>query len=164
MNRGFIKLLQCKNMTLQMLVMKILLYFSLVVQREKIAQEVVESERSYCSQLWTLIDSYINILRQEDIMGSQDLNALFPPYIPHLYEQHCVLLRNMEERMVRWKWNNMIGDIFAKLTDSQEVSNVDIVKLPELDTFFAFTCKTRDIKVMRSLVLSSMFLISGKVC
>lgn len=92
------------------------------VQREKSVQESVTAERTYCSQLWNLIDCYIRPLRQEEIMSQRDINSIFPPYIPHLYEQHCLLLRKMEERMLNWRYSGVIGDVFVKLTDSPEVS------------------------------------------
>lgn len=91
------------------------------VQREKAAQEIVEAERSYCSQLWTLIDAYMNPLRHADIMTPRELSALFPSYIPLIYEQHCLQLHKMEERLMKWKITGMLGDIFVKMLEKQEV-------------------------------------------
>lgn len=92
------------------------------MQREKAAQEIVEAERSYCSQLWTLIDAYMNPLRHADIMTTRELSALFPTYIPQMYEQHCLQLHKMEERLMKWKISGMLGDVFVKMLEKQDVS------------------------------------------
>ncbi|XP_056022675.1 uncharacterized protein LOC125649102 isoform X5 [Ostrea edulis] len=98
------------------------------VQREKAAQEVVEAERSYCSQLWTLIDAYINPLRQAEIMTPRELSALFPSYIPQLYEQHCLQLHKMEERLMKWKISGMLGDVFVKMLEKQDGEGLALYK------------------------------------
>jgi hypothetical protein len=64
----------------------------------------------------------MNPLRDSEILGRRELHLLFPSYIPHIYEQHCIILRKMEERMKKWKNSGVIGDIFAKFTESQDVS------------------------------------------
>nr|XP_022330490.1 uncharacterized protein LOC111128871 isoform X6 [Crassostrea virginica]XP_022330491.1 uncharacterized protein LOC111128871 isoform X6 [Crassostrea virginica]XP_022331038.1 uncharacterized protein LOC111129162 isoform X9 [Crassostrea virginica]XP_022331039.1 uncharacterized protein LOC111129162 isoform X9 [Crassostrea virginica] len=98
------------------------------VQREKAAQEIVEAERSYCSQLWTLIDAYMNPLRHADIMTPRELSALFPSYIPLIYEQHCLQLHKMEERLMKWKITGMLGDIFVKMLEKQEGEGLALYK------------------------------------
>ncbi|CAG2187420.1 unnamed protein product [Mytilus edulis] len=92
------------------------------VQREKIAQEMVDAEKSYCSHLWTIIDGYMNTLRQEELMSSRELSEMFPPVIPHIYEQHCIMLRKMEERLLKWKYSGIMGDLYVRLTDPQNSS------------------------------------------
>ncbi|KAK3576775.1 hypothetical protein CHS0354_014589 [Potamilus streckersoni] len=88
--------------------------------REEVAHDIVEAERDYCSQLWTLMDTFINPLRQGEILTPRELNRVFPPYMPQLYEQHCIMLHKLEDRLAKWKWNGIVGDVFAKLTDSQD--------------------------------------------
>ncbi|KAL4238136.1 rho guanine nucleotide exchange factor [Mactra antiquata] len=90
------------------------------VHREEAARDIVEVEREYCSQLWSILEDYMNPLRDSELFGRRELHLLFPSYIPHLYEQHCILLRKMEERVKKWKTNGVIGDVFAKFTDSQD--------------------------------------------
>ncbi|XP_061183407.1 uncharacterized protein LOC133191689 [Saccostrea echinata] len=98
------------------------------VQREKAAQEIVEAERSYCSQLWTLIDAYMNPLRQAEIMTPRELSALIPSYIPQMYEQHCLQLHKMEERLMKWKISGMLGDIFVKMLEKQDGEGLSLYK------------------------------------
>ncbi|XP_064602035.1 uncharacterized protein LOC135467989 [Liolophura sinensis] len=89
-------------------------------QRQRLTSEILSSERKYCSTLWTLIDDYISPLRQMNLMSSHELNCIFPPYLTQMYAQHCSILRKLEDRVLNWRWNGIVGDIFAKLTDTQE--------------------------------------------
>lgn len=90
------------------------------VHREEAARDIVDSEREYCTQIWSLVDNFMNPLREEEIVSLKECNTLFPAYIPLIYEQHCIMLRKLEERMRKWKFSGVIGDVFAKLTDSQD--------------------------------------------
>ena len=94
---------------------------SLTVHREEAARDIVDAEREYCTQIWSLVDNFMNPLREEEIVSLRECNILFPAYIPLIYEQHCIMLRKLEERMRKWKFSGVVGDIFAKLTDSQDV-------------------------------------------
>ena len=96
-----------------------------IVHREEAARDIVDAEREYCTQIWSLVDNFMNPLREEEIVSLRECHLLFPAYIPLIYEQHCIMLRKLEERMRKWKFSGVIGDIFAKLTDSQDV-NINI--------------------------------------
>ncbi|OWF38369.1 uncharacterized protein LOC110466332 isoform X3 [Mizuhopecten yessoensis] len=135
------------------------------VQREKCAQEAINAERSYCSQLWTLIDAVIRPLRQEELMAQRDLNTVFPSYLPHLYEQHCIMLRKMEERMLKWKYTGLIGDVFVKFTDAQEGEGLSVYKdyindfptvISNMNYWFTQSARFRDIMGSSSLATSSV--------
>ena len=91
------------------------------VNREEAARDIIDVEREYCSQLWSLLEDYMNPLRDETVVSRREFQLLFPPYIPQLYEHHCILLRKMEERLKKWKTSGVIGNVFAKFTESQEV-------------------------------------------
>ncbi|XP_033735667.1 LOW QUALITY PROTEIN: uncharacterized protein LOC117324110 [Pecten maximus] len=135
------------------------------VQREKCAQEAISAERSYCSQLWTLIDAVIRPIRQEELMTQRDLSTVFPSYLPHLYEQHCIMLRKMEERMVKWKYTGLIGDVFVKFTDTQEGEGLSVYKdyindfptvISNINYWFTQSARFRDIMGSSSLATSSV--------
>lgn len=64
----------------------------------------------------------MNPLRHADIMTTRELSALFPTYIPQMYEQHCLQLHKMEERLMKWKISGMLGDVFVKMLEKQDVS------------------------------------------
>jgi len=78
-------------------------------------------EREYCSQLWSLMEDFMNPVRDETIVGRREFSLLFPSYLPHMYETHCILLRKLEDRLNKWKHGGVIGDVFAKFTESHDV-------------------------------------------
>ncbi|XP_052768435.1 uncharacterized protein LOC128208841 isoform X2 [Mya arenaria] len=98
------------------------------VRREEAVRDMVEVEREYCGQLWALMEDFMNPLRDETIMARREFSLLFPPYIPHLYEQHCIILRKLEERVKKWKHGGVIGDVFAKFTESQDGEGLMLYK------------------------------------
>ncbi|XP_052275621.1 uncharacterized protein LOC127874955 isoform X2 [Dreissena polymorpha] len=98
------------------------------VAREEAARDIVDVEREYCSQLWSLMEDFMNPLRDETIVGRGEFNLLFPAYIPHIYEQHCIILRKMEERIKKWKNGGVIGDVFAQFTESQDCEGLMLYK------------------------------------
>jgi len=83
---------------------------------------MVAVEREYCSQLWSLMEDFMNPVRDETIVGRREFSLLFPSYLPHMYETHCILLRKLEDRLNKWKHGGVIGDVFAKFTESHDVS------------------------------------------
>ncbi|KAL5008128.1 hypothetical protein ScPMuIL_013709 [Solemya velum] len=130
------------------------------VHRERAAQSIVESEQAYCSSLWTLIDGFMNPLRQEEIMSAKDLNLVFPSYISHLYEQHCIILRKLEERLAKYKTSGIIGDVFAKLADTCDGDGLTLYKeyiadfpavVNSMNRWFSQSMKFRDIMKGNSL-------------
>lgn len=135
------------------------------VQREKIAQEMVDAEKTYCSQMWNIIDGYMNTLRQEELMSSLELSEMFPPVIPHIYEQHCIMLRKMEERLIKWKYNGIMGDLYVRLTEPQNVDGLSLYKeyitqfpsiINSLNVWFIQSARFRDVMGSSSLASSSL--------
>ena len=135
------------------------------VQREKIAQEMLDAEKNYCSQLWTIIDSYMNTLRQEELMSTRELNEIFPSVISHIYEQHCIMLRKMEERLLKWKYSGIMGDLYVRLTDPQNIDGLILYKdyiteFPSvincLNLWFSQSSRFRDIMRSSNLASSSI--------
>ena len=44
----------------------------LVGQRQRIAKELVETERKYCSCLWTVFDTFAEPLKQSGLVSAKD--------------------------------------------------------------------------------------------
>ena len=135
------------------------------VQRLRVAREVIETERKYCSSLWTILDHFstplkhLNIVSQKDIKYVPPLSiifspfihglihdplnsshyyhylylttpnmfyfccssTMFPPSLSRIYEHHCDFLRKMEDRLANWKWQCVLGDVFARFIESTQV-------------------------------------------
>ena len=47
---------------------------------------------------------------------------MFPPCLNKLYQKHTALLSTLENRLSHWKYQGMLGDIFARLTSADGVS------------------------------------------
>ncbi|PAA59921.1 hypothetical protein BOX15_Mlig014922g2, partial [Macrostomum lignano] len=66
-------------------------------QRRKVCEEIVETERKYCSCLWTLIDLIGGSLRAAAFISTRDLCLIFPNTLPRLYDIHAAFLGSLEE-------------------------------------------------------------------
>ena len=59
-----------------------------------------------------LVDTYICVID----------SVMFPPSLSIIYEQHCKFLQTLEDRLVNWQWQCVLGDVFARFSDTTEVS------------------------------------------
>eukprot|EP00742_Colponemidia_sp_Colp-10_P008011 GILJ01008643.1.p1 GENE.GILJ01008643.1~~GILJ01008643.1.p1 ORF type:complete len:1062 (+),score=158.21 GILJ01008643.1:87-3272(+) len=85
--------------------------------RDKVASEILSTERSYLSSLESVVNVALKPLRwnaqhsKQAILSEQDINALFSNI-----EQICGLsqqfYQKVEERMREWSTNSSIGDVF----------------------------------------------------
>ncbi|GAB6020620.1 Rho guanine nucleotide exchange factor (GEF) 33 [Chamberlinius hualienensis] len=85
--------------------------------RLRLAKEVLESERKYCSMLHTLLRTFAEPLMKAGIVSIKDVNTLFPDEINQLYFKHSSLCHALEEKVQNWVWNSTLGDVFDKFTD-----------------------------------------------
>ncbi|XP_064621411.1 uncharacterized protein LOC135484162 isoform X3 [Lineus longissimus] len=87
-------------------------------QRLRVARELVETEKKFCSNLWTIIDFLVEAVKSSGTVSARDMSVLFPPSLPSLYELHSSLLLKMEDRLASWKLQGILGDIFGRISDS----------------------------------------------
>ena len=139
------------------------MHFFTIVHREEAARDIVDAEREYCTQIWSLVDNFMNPLREEEIVSLRECHLLFPAYIPLIYEQHCIMLRKLEERMRKWKFSGVIGDIFAKLTDSQDV-NINIFLSIKLQIFSCPLILTCVFGSQKNHLIETDLLSANNVC
>ncbi|KAK2152039.1 hypothetical protein LSH36_341g03018 [Paralvinella palmiformis] len=90
------------------------------VQRMQVAHEIMDTERTYCSNLWTVIDLYLGPLQSTGILQPKEASVMFPPCLAAIYDYHCRFLQKLEERMTNWKWHSVLGDILCRFIDSSE--------------------------------------------
>ncbi|XP_067942127.1 rho guanine nucleotide exchange factor 33-like isoform X2 [Watersipora subatra] len=90
----------------------------LQVQRQKTAVSILDSERNYCTTLYNLIENHRNVLRRSDTLSARDCSRIFPSSLTVIYEYHCAVLSQLEMRLTRWRQQDILGDIFAKFTDT----------------------------------------------
>ncbi|XP_059168662.1 uncharacterized protein LOC131950489 [Physella acuta] len=87
-------------------------------KRQKAVQELADSERDYCSKLWSLLHTYFTPLQSGGFFSNRELDVLFPPYLEQLYAEHCHICTGLQERLVHWTYMGTIADLLARVTDS----------------------------------------------
>ncbi|XP_038674875.1 rho guanine nucleotide exchange factor 33 [Scyliorhinus canicula] len=96
--------------------------------------ELLKSERMYTFYLSLILKTNISASRKNMLLESEDLSRILPSSLRALTQPHIALLCNLEERMNRWQWQDVVGDIFMKLLNNDEVQFLDnyIIYLREL--------------------------------
>lgn len=82
-------------------------------RRKKVVREILETEKSYCSGLWLLLDHFIDSIRRSRLVTEDVLGIMFTSSLEEIYKSHCDLLQNLEIRFINWSQSSCIGDIFA---------------------------------------------------
>ncbi|KAH3732447.1 protein piccolo [Pelomyxa schiedti] len=86
-------------------------------ERDKIALEILLTERSYLDSLQTLLEVFVIPLRStpEPLIPLQKLSIIFA-YLPELLQLNTILLSGLEERMQKWDKTKELADIFLRLS------------------------------------------------
>uniref|UniRef100_A0A663N5M6 Rho guanine nucleotide exchange factor 33 n=1 Tax=Athene cunicularia TaxID=194338 RepID=A0A663N5M6_ATHCN len=91
---------------------------SLAAKRQNIALELLESERKYVINL-SLILKIKATLQGPDSKRSTKERSFFPNSLRYLVQQHVDLLHALQERVLSWPRQGILGDIFLKLTNDE---------------------------------------------
>uniref|UniRef100_A0A8C0FDI0 Rho guanine nucleotide exchange factor 33 n=1 Tax=Bubo bubo TaxID=30461 RepID=A0A8C0FDI0_BUBBB len=91
---------------------------SLAAKRQNIALELLESERKYVINL-SLILKIKATLQGPDAKRSTKERSFFPNSLRYLVQQHVDLLHALQERVLSWPRQGILGDIFLKLTNDE---------------------------------------------
>ncbi|KAI3362781.1 hypothetical protein L3Q82_001834 [Scortum barcoo] len=86
-------------------------------KRQRVALELLESERVYVSHLSLLLKANISFNGSE-ALTSQDKRP-FPSSLRFLIQQHLELLHTLQERVLRCQWQGIMGDVFMRLTSKE---------------------------------------------
>eukprot|EP00051_Salpingoeca_urceolata_P010526 m.128783 g.128783 ORF g.128783 m.128783 type:complete len:980 (+) comp16747_c0_seq1:239-3178(+) len=84
------------------------------VQRLRIAQEIQKTEHTYVQCLKTIREVFAQPLLQEGAISEKEAANLFSAELNPLIGMHEDLLHRINERMTSWKWQGLLGDIFAR--------------------------------------------------
>ncbi|XP_056291617.1 rho guanine nucleotide exchange factor 33 [Pseudoliparis swirei] len=86
-------------------------------KRQRVALELLESERVYVSHLSLLLKANISF------NGSDGLGGIgkrpFPSTLRFLIQQHLELLHTLQERVLKSQWQGIMGDVFMRLTSKE---------------------------------------------
>ncbi|CAD5119287.1 DgyrCDS7914 [Dimorphilus gyrociliatus] len=85
------------------------------IQRNNVAQELYETEKKYCNNLWILLDHFAEPIRKSEVISSKELSTMLPQVLITLYQSHCTILQKLEDRVSHSSnYKGMFGDIFAR--------------------------------------------------
>ncbi|XP_041645860.1 rho guanine nucleotide exchange factor 33 isoform X3 [Cheilinus undulatus] len=86
-------------------------------KRQRVALELLESERVYVSHLSLLLKANISFNGTE-ALTSKDKRP-FPSSLRFLIQQHLELLHTLQERVLKCQWQGIMGDVFMRLTSKE---------------------------------------------
>ncbi|ESP02289.1 hypothetical protein LOTGIDRAFT_172169 [Lottia gigantea] len=113
-------------------------------------EELIQSEKDYCSQIWTILDDYLAPLQERHFLSAREISVLIPPYVGQIYDHHCQILSTLQERVSYWGSNVSIGDIFSRMTDSEEENIMSIYREYIADIPAAVGCLRRHVQQSRN--------------
>uniref|UniRef100_UPI00398F7F35 rho guanine nucleotide exchange factor 33 n=1 Tax=Pristiophorus japonicus TaxID=55135 RepID=UPI00398F7F35 len=104
------------------------------VERLQATVELLKSERTYALYLSFILKTNITARGKSVVLNGKDLSNILPSSLRVLTQLHTALLCALEERLYRWQWQGIVGDIFMKLLDNDENKFLDnyIIYLKEL--------------------------------
>ncbi|XP_059215779.1 rho guanine nucleotide exchange factor 33 [Centropristis striata] len=86
-------------------------------KRQRVALELLESERVYVSHLSLLLKANISFNGSE-ALTTKDKRP-FPSTLRFLIQQHLELLHTLQERVLKCQWQGIMGDVFMRLTSKE---------------------------------------------
>uniref|UniRef100_A0A674P5H2 DH domain-containing protein n=1 Tax=Takifugu rubripes TaxID=31033 RepID=A0A674P5H2_TAKRU len=86
-------------------------------KRQRVALELLESERVYVSHLSLLLKANISFNGSE-AFSCKDKRP-FPSSLRFLIQQHLELLHTLQERVLKCQWQSIVGDVFMRLTSKE---------------------------------------------
>ncbi|XP_077190844.1 rho guanine nucleotide exchange factor 33 isoform X2 [Paroedura picta] len=91
---------------------------SIAAKRQNIALDLLESERKYVVSL-SLILKIKATLHGPEMKRNTKERSFFPNSLRYLAQQHVDLLHALQERVLSWPRQGILGDIFLKLTNDE---------------------------------------------
>ncbi|KAJ1154568.1 hypothetical protein NDU88_007317 [Pleurodeles waltl] len=87
-------------------------------KRQNAAVDLLESERKYVLNL-SLILKIKAALQTSDVKRNAKDRSFFPSSLRYLTQLHIDLLHTLQERVLKWSRQGILGDIFLKLTNDE---------------------------------------------
>ncbi|XP_078504099.1 rho guanine nucleotide exchange factor 33 [Lissotriton helveticus] len=87
-------------------------------QRQNAAVDLLESERKYVLNL-SLILKIKAALQASDVKRNTKDRSFLPSSLRYLAQLHIDLLHTLQERVLKWSRQGVLGDIFLKLTNDE---------------------------------------------
>ncbi|XP_056423443.1 rho guanine nucleotide exchange factor 33 isoform X6 [Hyla sarda] len=91
---------------------------SIFARRQTAAKDLLESERKYVLNLSHMLKIRAS-LQGSDIKKTAKERSFFPSSLRYLIQHHLDLLHVLQERVIKWSRQGILGDIFLKLTNDE---------------------------------------------
>ncbi|XP_058407370.1 rho guanine nucleotide exchange factor 33 isoform X2 [Diceros bicornis minor] len=91
---------------------------SLAAKRQTVALELLESERKYVINISLILKIKATFQGSDGKRNSKE-RSLFPSSLRYLVQQHLDLLHALQERVLKWPRQGVLGDLFLKLTNDE---------------------------------------------
>ncbi|XP_028395900.1 rhoGEF domain-containing protein gxcJ-like isoform X2 [Dendronephthya gigantea] len=90
-------------------------------KRLMVAREILQTEKNYITALETLHEVFAEPLKSSCVIPEKDIKTMFPKQLLAMKHGHERFMNELDERLNNWKWQGVLGDIFAKLGNSYHV-------------------------------------------
>ncbi|KAF7252779.1 Rho guanine nucleotide exchange factor 33 [Varanus komodoensis] len=91
---------------------------SVAAKRQNVALDLLESERKYVVNL-SLVLKVRTTVQGSEVKRNTKERSFFPSSLRYLVQQHVDLLHALQERVLSWPRQGILGDIFLKLTNDE---------------------------------------------
>ncbi|XP_032226657.2 uncharacterized protein LOC116609934 isoform X3 [Nematostella vectensis] len=85
-------------------------------------KEILVTEKSYLACLSTLKTAFEEPMRESALIGSKEIDVIFPKELDHIRESHTLFMNELEDRIQNWRQYGIVGDIFTKLSSSYHIN------------------------------------------
>jgi FYVE/RhoGEF/PH domain-containing protein 5/6 len=89
--------------------------------RDRVADEILKSEREYVSSLIKCSDVYLKSFRSSKALSKEQVTEVFSGVFETIVLLSRTLLSDLELRMAKWSPDTLLGDIFIKIVDFMKV-------------------------------------------
>uniref|UniRef100_A0A2K5P1Y9 Rho guanine nucleotide exchange factor 33 n=1 Tax=Cercocebus atys TaxID=9531 RepID=A0A2K5P1Y9_CERAT len=89
-----------------------------VIILQTVALELLESERKYVINISLILKIKATFQGSDGKRNSKE-RSLFPGSLRYLVQQHLDLLHALQERVLKWPRQGVLGDLFLKLTNDE---------------------------------------------
>ncbi|KAF4016243.1 hypothetical protein G4228_008057, partial [Cervus hanglu yarkandensis] len=87
-------------------------------KRQTVALELLESERKYVINISLILKIKATFQGSDGKRNSKE-RSLFPGSLRYIVQQHLDLLHALQERVLKWPRQGVLGDLFLKLTNDE---------------------------------------------
>jgi hypothetical protein len=89
--------------------------------RDRVADEILKSEREYVASLLRCCDAYLKPYRSSKALTKEQVTEVFSGVFETIVLLSRTLLSDLETRMAKWSPDTLLGDIFIKIVDFMKV-------------------------------------------